>query len=996
MRQQDRAIRSGRPVCRGESFVVVSAIACLILVLLGVGDLSADQIYLDQLDLSRVASGWNSLGIKRSIGGRPLTIDGKVYARGVGVHPPSRIAVEARGKTIQFHAQVGVDDEVGSQRGTVEFRVYGDGRELWKSGLVSGRDRVKTIDVNLRGVHRIELIVTSAGRYSTTHSDHADWANAYFEYDTIAPRTESYPQRYPLVDEPRARIQALRREIATFHTSPSRRRYWDKVTAEVVHPASRISPQDRDPLDVLLRRTSALLEHLKHAASAGTEAYGSLAARAHSRRQSLRVELEELRKTASRTPVSNGRARDLLCRRVLAVRRRIALTNPRLDFDTILFIKRYPLPGHHAAGHNICDQYFGFHAVPGGGLFLLANAFSDGDAPKVHNVLQDSICENGRFAGKMLRGGTYLSPDLSFDGQTILFAWTDATPRRYIWDEKTTFAIYRVDVDGLGLRQLTAGAYNDFDPCWLPNDRIAFISERRGGNGRCHGRPVPTYTLHTMLAGGHDIVCISPHETNEWHPSVDNSGRILYTRWDYVDRGDIQAHHPWIIAPDGRNPRAVHGNYRHSPESSPCAELDLRAIPNSTKYLGTAAPHHGQAYGTLIQVDTRILDDDRRSQVRRFTPEVSFPQPEQGGPIYATPWPLDEYFCLCVYDDQANAVDAVQSNYGIYLVDAFGNKELLYRDSHVPCLSPIPLRPRRKPIVQPHYTSIGPPETQGGFQPKAPSRRTAPVSLLNVYDSLLPFPEGEQIHSLRILQLVPKTTASANMPRIGHGSQKNARRVLGTVPVAADGSAFFEVPVGVPIYFQALDSRERAVQSMRSDTYAFSGRGITCQGCHEPRHHVPDFGRRGPAMAFRRRAARIEPDVLGSNPLNYPLLVQPVLDRHCVGCHGGKPGDAAPDLRRGDPQRHPRHWFTSYDGLKPYAFFHDDQVFTAPRTTPGQFGARASRLLGILDQGHYGVKLSNEDLHRIILWLDCNSDFFGAYESPEAQAAGRIVLPSLD
>jgi hypothetical protein len=148
-------------------------------------------------------------------------------------------------------------------------------------------------------------------------------------------------------------------------------------------------------------------------------------------------------------------------------------------------------------------------------------------------------------------------------------------------------------------------------------------------------------------------------------------------------------------------------------------------------------------------------------------------------------------------------------------------------------------------------------------------------------------------------------------------------------------------------------------------------------------------------MAFQRRASVPEPDVLGTSPLSYPLLVQPVLDKYCVECHGGEADDTAPDLRRGDPADNRRRWFASYINLEPYAFFYDDQSFTAPRTTPGKFGARASPLLQLLDKGHEGVKLPEEDLYRIAVWLDCNSDFFGSYENIDAQAQGKIVLPTL-
>jgi hypothetical protein len=550
---------------------------------------------------------------------------------------------------------------------------------------------------------------------------------------------------------------------------------------------------------------------------------------------------------------------------------------------------------------------------------------------------------------------------------------------------------------------LTDGPWNDFDPCWLPNGRIAFISERRGGYGRCHGRPVPTYTLHSLNPDGSDIACISPHETNEWQPSVGHDGMILYTRWDYVDRGFSQAHHPWVITPDGCDARAIQGNYGKSFGARPLMEMQVRAIPGSHRLVATATPHHGQAFGSLVIVDPRVGDDDAMGPVRRLTPEQRFPESEFNADWgrgcegqFSTPWPLSEHFYLCVYDVTANAdgqkVDHNRVRHGIYLVDAFGNKELLYRDSAISCLSPRPLRVTPVPPVVPPASAIArPPDAR----PDAESRlaKTAPVAVLNVYDSESPWPKGTVIKALRIVQVLPKSTPSADVPPIGFGSQKNARAVLGTVPVETDGSAHFLLPVGKPVFFQAVDESGLAVQSMRSDTWVHPGQRLVCRGCHERRPTAPSLPTRSP-LALSRPPSAIEPDVEGSNPFSFPRLVQPVLDRHCAECHAKNP--KSPDLRVGEWRKNPGLWYTSYKNLRNYAFFYSDPSWVAPRTIPGQFGAKASRLYAILQKGHYEVKLLPEDLHRITLWLDCSSDFFGAYENTEAQARGEIVRPTLE
>jgi len=362
--------------------------------------------------------------------------------------------------------------------------------------------------------------------------------------------------------------------------------------------------------------------------------------------------------------------------------RQIAFANPLLKMDKILFVKRHD---PHGIFH-MCDQYYGCNGTPGGGLYVLSDPF--GPEPKVTNLLEHSVVQNGRLKGKTLEGGTFLSPELSYDAKTILFAYSECQGTEvYQWGPTVSYHIFKVNADGTGLVQLTDGSTDDFDPCFLPNGRIVFISERRGGYLRC-GRHCPVYTMFTMEPDGSDVICISFHETHEWHPSVNNDGMIVYTRWDYVDRDTNIAHHIWTCYPDGRDPRSYHGNYPLRRESRPWMEMSIRAIPGSHKYVATAASHHGHAFGSLVLIDHRIEDDGAMSQLTRLTPEVPFPESTRGkGGIramqaYATAWPLSEDDYLCAYDPRCR-------NHGIYWIDADGNKELIYRDPAIPCLSPI-------------------------------------------------------------------------------------------------------------------------------------------------------------------------------------------------------------------------------------------------------------------------------------------------------------------
>jgi hypothetical protein len=707
------------------------------------------------------------------------------------------------------------------------------------------------------------------------------------------------------------------------------------------------------------------------------------------------------------------------------------LADPLLNFRDIVFIKR-----HRALFDHMCDQYYGMAARPGGGLYVLENAF--GANPQVRDVLASATVAAGRLKGQKLRGGpnnppalsfdgvgnlhgpdhdggTFLSPDLSYDGRSLLFAYVEnrgdkrhrhhVDPTRGHWDEGRCYHVFKVNVDGTGLTQLTDGTWNDFDPCWLPNGRIAFISERRGGYLRC-GRVCPNYNLYDMAADGSDIAALSYHETNEWHPSVTNDGRIIYTRWDYVDRFGCTAHHPWITTLDGRDSRAVHGNF--APRGArPDMELDTRAIPGSHKFVATAAPHHGQAYGSLVLVDPQVPDDDAMAPVRRITPEIGFPESQGGGQVYGTAWPLSEDLYLCVYD--AAMQDAkgrrgrqgernVTGDYGIYLVDSFGNRELIYRDPEIACLSPIPLRPRPAPAVAPELVKRKPDTNPATRSDPNDRRAEATVSVMNVYESTMPWPAGTRIKELRVLQVLPMSVPSGGPPHdtgkriaLAGDSVVPVRHVLGTVPVEADGSAHFRVPANRELFFQALDEKGLAVQSMRSATYLQEGEQLACAGCHEPKHRVAPP--KSTPLALRRGPSTLKPDVDGSNPFSYPRLVQPVLDKNCVQCHIEKAAEKAPNLAR-EPITH--RWYASYANMVDRFGFHD--YGNNLRTTPGRFGAKASKLYELLQKGHYDVKLSDEDMHRLTLWLDCSSMFYGVYEKEggEAQLRGEIARPTLE
>ncbi len=786
--------------------------------------------------------------------------------------------------------------------------------------------------------------------------------------------------------------------------------------AQTFRKEALIQSTDRDPLDIVLRRTRSLLDDLKNSPKAPDFSL-------------LETRLDTLTVAAQRLDLREAAGRRELFARGLRLRRQIAFSNPLLDFQELVFIKR-----HRSLFDHMCDQFYGIAARPGGGLYILSQPF--GPHPTVKDVLADATVENGRLKGGKIdggprrrwniqydgmghlrgeatQGGSFLSPALSYDGQTLLFAFVECQgdrshrdhtdPSRGHWAEGRCYHLFKVKVDGSNLSQLTDGTWNDFDPCWLPNGRITFISERRGGYLRC-GRVCPTYTVFDMAADGGDIRCLSFHETNEWQPSVNAEGLILYTRWDYVDRHGVVAHMPWTITPDGRDPRLVHGNYAMR-SARPDMELGLRTIPGSHRLVATAAPHHGQAFGSLVIIDPAVPDDDRMAPVKRLTPEVAFPETQRGTETYGEAWPLSENYYLCAYDP-AREVPGLgpTGQYGLYLVDSFGNKELIYRDGEIGCHNPLPLRPRPTPPVVPEMS----------IRALAGQPAEARVGVINVYNTMNRWPEGTKIKALRIYQILPLSVSSAavshnpglQIPQ-GFDSVNLARAVVGEVPVEADGSVYFVAPARKELFFQALDENGLAITSMRSAAQFQPGEQALCQGCHEPKHETPKPLTSMP-LALRRPPSRPVPGPEGTNPFSYPRLVQPVLEKYCVDCHARQP-DQAPRMdaglvrNAGRGMNVPTTYFASYLSLAPkFGFYNyggknwDDPKWY--RTTPGEFGARASRLYPLLLKGHYGVQLPPAELRRIALWLDSCSAFYGVYEKAggDAQLRGEIAQPTLE
>jgi len=686
------------------------------------------------------------------------------------------------------------------------------------------------------------------------------------------------------------------------------------------------------------------------------------------------------------------------------LRRRIILSHPALDFPKLVINKRTSfLPEH------MCDQYLGRHSQAGPGLVVLDHWK---ERPEETPLLQ----------GKLPKGGT-IHPDLSYDGQRLLFAFADhESPRQ---GQLRGYFIYEYSLETGQARQVTGTEKDpllgrnaratvlieDMDPCYLPDGGFAFISTRSQQYGRCHGgRYVPSYTLYRGELDGSRIRPLSFNEANEWSPSVLNDGILVYCRWDYINRHDTIFQSLWSMRPDGTQTAHYYGN--NSP--APCLTGEPQAIPGSHKTVFTAAAHHGQMMGTICVVDPH-KGQEHGGPLTWITPELGFPEssippgitrtelplPEDVADLglgadvarrpqrrAATPWPVTEDIFLCAYPHG--------NMHAVYLVDSAGGRELIHADANVSCFDPIPLRPRPMPrCLPPAYAN-------------QPEQKTGVFYVQDVYRATYPVERGT-VRSMRVNQILSQPTSSA--PVRSHAANEIVKKILGTVPVAEDGSVAFEAPAEVPLQFQLLDASGMAVMTMRSTVYLQPGERASCVGCHEPRNSSPPPA---PLAKVKIHTITPSPGPAYEGGFSFARTVQPVLDRYCIACHGLEKTEGAVDLTGsfalpGDQaksaQRRSAAFSVAYESLVRVSGL----VKVAPRngethySRPMDYFAHAGRLAKMLLDGHPDkqgkkrVHLDRDAFQRIVDWMDVNAQFYGDYsfnriETQPPSAEGEKAL----
>ncbi len=720
----------------------------------------------------------------------------------------------------------------------------------------------------------------------------------------------------------------------------------------------------------------------------------------------ISLPLAELDGVAARLGgLRDGASEDVLRDLYLEVRwivRGLVFNDPLLDFDRVLFVKRFTQETYP----DVCLNHMPWVSKPGGDICVLESA---AEGKGLWSVLantslkppEEPVANVRSLLDAALGPGHVHGIDLWFDGDRVVFGyaratsaqppdgWLDRTQSYRLRREVEPIHLYELRLENGWLRQLTFGEWSDLDPTYAPNGDIVFVSERCGTSLQCneYDKDETSCNLYVLPANGGAIRRLSANKDGDYLPHCLNDGMIGYTRWEYHERSWAYIQSLWVMRPDGTGADALFKQHF----VDPWALEDVRSIPQSNKLVAIAAGHHTLPVGPLVVINPSVGVNEPRG-IGIVTPDINPPEGGMGGvPVaeggvhdhdgfYGTPWALSEKSFLVSYTYGNTTTEP--TGYGLYFVDVHGTKELIYRDPAISCFAPIPLRARPKPPVLPDSTNL------------AANFATCSVNTIAYGCEGI---EPARVRYLRIAEPIGWPYDNENGgQRYGEdhryggpgAERKNLTnwtpvRILGDVPVQPDGSAYFRVPPDTAVYFQLLDEGRMELRRMRSFISFQPGESRSCVGCHESRAGAPLQAGRSAAEALRSEPAALIPAPWGERPISFLRDVQPVLDRHCTECHAGLDPAGGLDFTGG---------LISYDAEVP-GYGHNRAFETilannlvclsparaqdASITLPLAYGSHQSTLIAALDKGHHAedVKLPEEDRLRLVMWIDANAPY---------------------
>jgi formylglycine-generating enzyme required for sulfatase activity len=626
------------------------------------------------------------------------------------------------------------------------------------------------------------------------------------------------------------------------------------------------------------------------------------------------------------------------------IKTELMLLNPSLDFDKLLFVKR------------------------AGGTSLPANWL--GNCSMNRNLDDELVVMNMRAPGGTLTSvfkpgrKTLVDLDLNWDGRRMLYSTVDPKTRRW--------RIYEIvldpETDKLveGPRPLTPdmgqGAEN-YDACYLPDDRVIFSSTAVRQGVPCIGGSAPIANLYLLSADRKQVRQLCFDQDHNWNPAVMNNGRILYTRWEYMDIPHYYSRLLFHMNPDGTDQKAYYGSNSIWPNSI----FFARPIPGeSRKVAAIISGHHGVArIGELTILDSGKGQFEAEGVVQRIPGYGKKVKAIISDSLVNSSWP--KFLHPCPIDANTFIVSCqptADSLWGVYLVDTFDNMLLLKEQPGQVLVEPLAFRPTTKPPVIADKVDL--------------TRRDATVNISDIYigPGLKGVPRGT-VDRLRVFTLHYGYNGVGGWSSVAIEGSWEPKRIIGTVPVEKDGSASFRVPANTPIVLQPIDRQGRALQIMRSWFTAMPGENVSCIGCHEKPNSAPPVKR---SLASRQEPRKLTPWYGLTRGIDFGREIQPILNAKCIKCHDGrkKSGPNFADTKLGKGQRVMATFPHSYNQLHPFVRRpgpESDYLVAEPL----EYHASTSELIQILEKGHHDVKLSAEDWDRLVTWIDMNVQAYGTW-----------------
>ncbi len=546
--------------------------------------------------------------------------------------------------------------------------------------------------------------------------------------------------------------------------------------------------------------------------------------------------------------------------------------------------------------------------------------------------------------------GAVRDPQVHYDAGKILFSYRPGG--------SDYFHLYEINVDGSGRRQLTDGPYDDIEPTYLPDGRIMFCSSRCNRWVNCWY--VQVAILHCCDADGKNIQPISANIEQDNTPWPLPDGRVIYERWEYVDRSRVGFHHLWTANPDGTGQMIYYGNMH-----ARTLMIDAKPIPGTGKVVAVFSPGHGRKeHAGAIAVVTPKAGPDEEASAVHISDDAD----------YRDPYPLSEDCFLVAQGPRLLVMDGSGKTRELYRLP----EELLRQK--IQLHEPRPLRRRQRERV---------------IRPRANARQaTGRLILTDVH--LGRRMEGVRrgdIKKLLVLETLPKPiNYSGKMPPMSFGGTYTLERVVGTVPVEEDGSAYMELPALRSFFFVALDEKGNSVKRMQSFLTVMPGETTSCVGCHERRTRTPLNPGQNTVQALRHPPRKVAPIAGIPEVFDYPRDIQPILDEHCVECHDydRREGGVILTGDRGPIFSH--SYFTLTAGL--YVSDGRDRMVT--NLPPRTIGTSASPLMKMLDGSHYDARLSAHQQDMIRYWIESAAAYPGTYAALGTGMIGGFPRSVLD